>query len=116
MKLSNAKAILQISFIGFETQEINVAGKNNIKVALIEQSQTLQEVVVVGYGSVKKTDLTGSVSTLDAKTITERSTTNALEGIQGNVAGVQINASTGIYTIKITDVDGNSQIKKILIN
>ena len=95
LKLSNAKAILQISFIGFETQEINVAGKNNIKVALLEQSQTLQEVVVVGYGSVKKTDLTGSVSTLDAKTITERSTTNALEGIQGNVAGVQINASTG---------------------
>jgi TonB-linked SusC/RagA family outer membrane protein len=95
LKTSNARAILQISFIGFETQEINVAGKNNIKVVLVEQSQTLQEVVVVGYGSVKKTDLTGSVSTLDAKAITERSTTNALEGIQGNVAGVQINSSTG---------------------
>lgn len=95
LKLTTDKAILIISYISFETQNINVAGGKNISIVLKSESQSLQEVVVVGYGSVKKTDLTGSVGTLDAKAITERNTTNVMEGIQGNVAGVQISASTG---------------------
>ncbi|MFH6942917.1 SusC/RagA family TonB-linked outer membrane protein [Flavobacterium sp. FlaQc-50] len=95
IKVSSSKAVLNISFIGFQTQEITVGGKTNINVSLVEDTNALKEVVVVGYGTVKKTDLTGSVGTLDAKAITEKNTTNVLEGIQGNVAGVQINASTG---------------------
>nr|WP_199002718.1 TonB-dependent receptor [Flavobacterium sp. ASV13] len=95
INVTNNKAILVISYLGFQTQEVSVAGKARVNVSLAEQSNSLNEVVVVGYGSVKKTDLTGSVSTISAATITERNTTNALEAIQGSTPGVQISSSTG---------------------
>ncbi len=95
INVSNSKATLIISYLGFQTQEVSVAGKTKINVSLAEQSNTLTEVVVVGYGSVKKTDLTGSVSTISAATITERNTTSPLEAIQGSTPGVQISSSSG---------------------
>lgn len=95
INVSNSKAILVITYLGFQTQEISVAGKSKINVSLAEQSNALTEVVVVGYGSVKKTDLTGSVSTISAATITERNTINPLEAIQGSTPGVQISSSSG---------------------
>lgn len=95
INVSNSKAILIISYLGFQTQEVSVAGKSKINVTLAEQSNSLNEVVVVGYGSVKKTDLTGSVSTISAATITERNTTSPLEAIQGSTPGVQISSASG---------------------
>ncbi|OMQ10491.1 TonB-dependent receptor [[Flexibacter] sp. ATCC 35103] len=95
MNVTNNKAILIISYLGFQTQEVSIAGKSKVNVSLAEQSNSLNEVVVVGYGSVKKTDLTGSVSTINAATITERNTTSALEAIQGSTPGVQISSSSG---------------------
>ena len=95
INVSNSNAILIISYLGFQTQEVSVAGKTKINVSLAEQSNALTEVVVVGYGSVKKTDLTGSVSTISAATITERNTISPLEAIQGSTPGVQISSSTG---------------------
>ncbi|KUJ63577.1 SusC/RagA family TonB-linked outer membrane protein [Flavobacteriaceae bacterium CRH] len=95
LNVTNNKAILVISYLGFQTQEVSIAGKSKVNVSLAEASNSLNEVVVVGYGSVKKTDLTGSVSTINAATITERNTTNALEAIQGSTPGVQISSSTG---------------------
>lgn len=95
MNVTNNKAILVISYLGFQTQEVSIAGKSKVNVSLAEASNSLNEVVVVGYGSVKKTDLTGSVSTISAATITERNTTNPLEAIQGSTPGVQISSSTG---------------------
>ncbi|WP_343694560.1 TonB-dependent receptor [Flavobacterium sp.] len=95
INVSNPKAVLVISYLGFQTQEVSVAGKKNINVSLAEQPNSLNEVVVVGYGSVKKTDLTGSVSTISAATITERNTTSPLEAIQGSTPGVQISSSSG---------------------
>lgn len=95
INVTNPKAVLVISYLGFQTQEISVAGKSKINVSLAEQSNALTEVVVVGYGSVKKTDLTGSVSTISAATITERNTINPLEAIQGSTPGVQISSSSG---------------------
>lgn len=95
INVSNSKAILVITYLGFQTQEISVAGKSKINISLAEQSNALTEVVVVGYGSVKKTDLTGSVSTINAATITERNTINPLEAIQGSTPGVQISSSSG---------------------
>ncbi|MBE8726148.1 SusC/RagA family TonB-linked outer membrane protein [Flavobacterium hungaricum] len=95
LNVTNPKAVLVISYLGFQTQEISVAGKSKINVSLAEQSNALTEVVVVGYGSVKKTDLTGSVSTISAATITERNTISPLEAIQGSTPGVQISSSTG---------------------
>jgi len=95
MNVTNNKATLVISYLGFQTQEVSIAGKSKINVSLAEASNALTEVVVVGYGSVKKTDLTGSVSTISAATITERNTTSALEAIQGSTPGVQITSSSG---------------------
>ncbi|WP_294964518.1 TonB-dependent receptor [uncultured Flavobacterium sp.] len=95
INVSNSKAVLIISYLGFQTQEVSVAGKTKINVSLAEQSNALTEVVVVGYGSVKKTDLTGSVSTISAATITERNTTSPLEAIQGSTPGVQISSASG---------------------
>ncbi|GAA3782994.1 TonB-dependent receptor [Flavobacterium ginsengiterrae] len=95
INVTSNKAVLIISYLGFQTQEVSVAGKTKINVSLAEQSNSLNEVVVVGYGSVKKTDLTGSVSTISAATITERNTINPLEAIQGSTPGVQISSSTG---------------------
>ncbi len=95
INVTSNKAVLIISYLGFQTQEVSVAGKTKVNVSLAEQSNSLNEVVVVGYGSVKKTDLTGSVSTISAATITERNTTSALEAIQGSTPGVQISSSSG---------------------
>lgn len=95
INVTSNKAVLIISYLGFQTQEVSVAGKSKVNVSLVEQSNSLNEVVVVGYGSVKKTDLTGSVSTINAATITERNTISPLEAIQGSTPGVQISSSTG---------------------
>ncbi|MRX38539.1 SusC/RagA family TonB-linked outer membrane protein [Flavobacterium sp. LC2016-23] len=95
INVTNNKAILVITYLGFQTQEVSVAGKSKINVSLAEQSNSLNEVVVVGYGTVKKTDLTGSISTINAATITERNTTSALEAIQGSTPGVSITSSSG---------------------
>ena len=59
--------VLTISYIGMQSQDVNVAGKNNIKVTLKEDNTTLQDVVVVGYGTMKKSDLTGSVSSINTE-------------------------------------------------
>jgi TonB-linked SusC/RagA family outer membrane protein len=95
IKLSTNKATVVVSYIGYQDQSVNVAGRTSIKVSLTSQSQNLQEVVVVGYGKVKKTDLTGSVGTLSAAAITERNLTGPMEAMQGAVSGVQISNSTG---------------------
>lgn len=95
IKLTSNKATIVVSYIGYQDQSINVVGKTTIRVSLTSQSQNLQEVVVVGYGKVKKTDLTGSVGTLSAAAITERNLTGPMEAMQGAVSGVQISNSTG---------------------
>jgi len=94
-KVTNPNATLIVSFIGFTQQEVNITGKTTITVKLKDEQETLKEVVVIGYGTAKKTDVTGSVSTISAATITERNATNPLESIQGSTPGVQITSSTG---------------------
>ena len=75
---TEAKTILVLSYLGYQTQEINSNGKNSINVILLEENEKLQEVVVVGYGTVKKKDLTGSVNTLSAETLTQRNNTSPI--------------------------------------
>ncbi|RKR04714.1 TonB-linked SusC/RagA family outer membrane protein [Flavobacterium sp. 90] len=95
INVTNNKAVLIVTYLGFQTQEVSVAGKSRVNVSLSEQSNSLNEVVVVGYGSVKKTDLTGAVNTLSAAKITERNVTNPMEAIQGGIAGVQVTSNSG---------------------
>ena len=95
LKLTTDNAILIASFVSFTTKNIPVAGKTSLIIQLNSEEQALKEVVVVGYGSVKKSDVTGAISTIKPETITERNATNPLEAIQGSTPGVQITSSTG---------------------
>ncbi|HIB36062.1 SusC/RagA family TonB-linked outer membrane protein [Mesonia sp.] len=86
---------ITVSYVGFLTKTIEVSGETEFNIQLETDVQSLNEIVVVGYGSVKKTDLTGSVGTVGSDDLTERNLTNPVEALQGNVPGVQISNSTG---------------------
>ena len=88
-------ATLVISYIGYTTETVKVNGRNNIQVTLNEDAQTLNDVVVIGYGVQKKSDLTGSVAQVKAEDLKHRSTTDAAAALQGKAAGVQILNSSG---------------------
>ena len=95
LKLSNPKAVVTFSFIGFKTKEVSVAGKTKIDVALTEDANNLNEVVVVGYGTTKKSDLTGAVSTISGNDLKKVPVANVAEALTGRIAGVQVTASEG---------------------
>jgi len=88
-------AVLQVSFIGYITQEISVGSKNEITIILKENVSELDELVVVGYGLVKKRDLTGSVQSLKNKDLTAIPTNNVLEALQGKVSGLDLTKNSG---------------------
>lgn len=84
---------IQISFVGYKTQDVSVAGKTTIKVTLVEDTEMLDEVVVVGYGVQKKTDVTGALTRVDAEQLNSRPVSNAFEALQGKAAGVDITSN-----------------------
>ncbi len=88
-------AVLVYSFVGMEPQEVTVGDRTVIDVTMESDVLTMDEVVVVGYGSIKKTDLTGSVGSVASENIVNRGSTAALEALQGQVAGVNISRSNG---------------------
>lgn len=88
-------AVLVFSFIGYQTEEIAVNGKTELVVELKEKSEELNQVVVVGYGSVKKSDISGSVVSVNKEEMLKRSPTNVLQGLQGIAAGVMVSAQDG---------------------
>ena len=88
-------AVLVISYIGFKTIEIPVSGQSNISVSMEEDAAGLDEVVVVGYGQVKKADLTGSVGSVDAADLQEVKVSNVQQALLGKIAGVQIKPNDG---------------------
>lgn len=83
-------ATLIFSYIGMREQEVALKGRSVVNVMMEEDSQLIDEVVVVGYGSAKKRDLTGSIVTVKADEIASRPSSNPLASIQGKVAGVQV--------------------------
>ena len=102
------KGTLVISYVGFQTQEIAVNNQRNFKITLKEDTEVLDEVVVVGYGTMKKSDMTGAISSVDVDELTKRTTTNPAEALQGKIAGVNImksggNAGAGV-SVKIRGV------------
>jgi TonB-linked SusC/RagA family outer membrane protein len=85
-------AILQISFIGYKTLEINVLdGASPLSITLIEDTQALEEIVVVGYGTQKKVNLTGAVEVIEGKKLQDRPAVNVSQAMQGTVSGVTFN-------------------------
>ena len=86
---------LKISYIGMKTQIVNVAGKSTVSVKLEDESNSLNDVVVIGYGTVKKKDLTGSVSSISSKEIANVPVSNVSEAMTGKLAGVNITTTEG---------------------
>ena len=95
IKKVGANAVLIFSFIGLNSQEVSVAGKSTINVVLKDASAELKEVVVIGYGSVKKKDATGAVDQISSKKFDNIAATSPGELLRGKVAGVQITSSSG---------------------
>lgn len=87
--------VLQFSSIGYVTQSITINGQTVLDVVMVEDASQLDEVVVVGYGSQKKGDLTGAIGTLDEEEISKVTATNLGQSIQGKVAGVRVTQGTG---------------------
>lgn len=90
-----ADGILVFRYTGFATQEIAVGGRNTIDVVLAEETQTIEGVVVIGYGTQKKKDLTTAVVIIDEKAIRDRPLVSAAEVLQGKAAGVQVVQPSG---------------------
>lgn len=95
IKLSNPKAILSFSFIGFKTKDVSAEGKTKVDIVLIEDSNNLNEVVVIGYGTAKKGDLTGAVSTISGNDLKKVPVANVAEALTGRIAGVQVTSAEG---------------------
>lgn len=89
------EAVLTFSFIGFVTQEIRVGDQRTIDISLDEETMEMEEVVVVGYGTRKKRDLTGAIASIGSKDIENAPANNLLSAMQGKAAGVQITSSSG---------------------
>ncbi|MDA3929202.1 MAG: TonB-dependent receptor [Prolixibacteraceae bacterium] len=89
------KTVLVYSFMGFTSQEIVAGNQSTINVQLKEDLLQLDEVVAIGYGTIKKRDITGSVGSLGSDALVERGSTSALEAMQGQMAGVQITSNNG---------------------
>ena len=87
--------VLQVSYIGYKTQEITIKNQRELSITLVEDSEVLQDVVVVGYGTQKKANLTGSVAQVDNKTLENRPIQNLSTGIQGLMPGVTITSGGG---------------------
>ncbi len=95
--LNNAdpKGVLTVTYIGMKPYETEIKGRSQIDVTLSEDSELLDEVVVVGYGTIKKTDLTGSVSTVGTEKLNAKGAPSILENLQGTTPGVNITKATG---------------------
>lgn len=89
------EATLSFSFIGYNTVKEPIAGRSVIDIAMVVNVQNLEEVVVIGYGTVKKSDLTGSVGSVASDKLVAFPTTNVLQSLQGKVAGLTISSNNG---------------------
>ena len=88
-------AVLVFSFLGFESQTVAVGAQSTIDVVMEEEVAALDEVVVIGYGTQRRSDLTGSVSQVGARDINSFPSTNVLQSLSGRAAGVQVSPTTG---------------------
>ncbi len=105
-----ADAKLSISYVGYVTQQVNATGKNYIKVTLREDHQMLDEVVAVGYGTMKKSDLTGSVSQVKTKDLMAITNSNPIAALQGRVTGLSVVNNNHPGTSPTLRIRGNGSI------
>ncbi len=122
IELSASDLILSFSFIGFNAQEIKVASRTEINVTLVEEVTDINEVVVVGYGTQKKVNVTGAVATVKTDEIINRPSSNTASALQGVVPGMVVSRSSGVpgqegYNIQIRGMTSvNNQPVLVLID
>lgn len=119
LNVPSENKVISVSFIGYQTQLVTIGNQGILKITLVPDSKVLDEVIAIGYGTVKKRDLTGAVSSVKTSDIIQTPTSNAMEAIQGRVAGMDITRSSGgagsgvnilirgTKTIGYTDMFGN---------
>ncbi|NJB82540.1 SusC/RagA family TonB-linked outer membrane protein [Wenyingzhuangia aestuarii] len=90
-----SEKILQFSYLGFKTKEIKIGNKTDLQVTLVSDISSLDEVVVVGYGSQKKKEVTGAVTKIQQEDLSKTATPDVASALQGQVAGVNVVASSG---------------------
>lgn len=93
--IPEGRKTVTISYVGYKSQTINIVGKSSINIMLQPSASDLDEVVVVGYGTMKRSDLTGSVASIDEKAIKEGVNTSLEQSMQGRIAGVQVMQNSG---------------------
>jgi TonB-dependent SusC/RagA subfamily outer membrane receptor len=92
---AKAGDVLQVSFMGYKTQEVKVSGTGPIRVTLVADNVQLQEVVAIGYGTMKKSDLTGSVASVSADQLLKAPVSGLDQALQGRAAGVTVTSGSG---------------------
>ena len=95
LNVTGRQPVLVISYIGYLTTEVNVSGRAFVEVVLQEDVAALDEVVVVGYGTMRKKDVTGAVSSVRSGEITKNATSNVMQAIAGKMSGVQVVQNSG---------------------
>jgi TonB-dependent starch-binding outer membrane protein SusC len=103
-------AVLTFSSVGYETQEVSVAGRPEINVTLQNSTKAIDQVVVVGYGTQRKRDLTGSISSVSGAEISKQPVLTATQALQGKVAGVQIISSGAPNSAPIVRIRGTGSV------
>ena len=112
LQIPGEDAILTFSFIGFETQEVAIRSRTSIDVVMVEDTKTLEEVVVVGYGEMEKRDITGSVARVNSEEIQAVPVYNVQQALKARAAGVQVTQNSGQPggRIEVRIRGGNSMI------
>ncbi|GEO03340.1 SusC/RagA family TonB-linked outer membrane protein [Adhaeribacter aerolatus] len=95
LSVPESKTILVFSFIGYVSKEININGRTTVDIRMEPDTKALEEVVVVGYGTQKKSDLTGAVGSVKASQLTERPSVNLEQALAGRIAGVNVSTNSG---------------------
>ncbi|SDD91889.1 TonB-linked outer membrane protein, SusC/RagA family [Pricia antarctica] len=95
IQVTDENAVLVVSYVGFSTQEIPLAGQTSITISLQEDAAKLDEVVVIGYGTQKKSDLTGAVGSVKAEELAERPAASMNQAMAGKIAGVNVTSGSG---------------------
>ena len=112
-------AVLVFSYIGFETQEVILAGQKSIQIVLAPNTAALDEIVVIGFGTQTKKEITGAVSVIGAETIEKLNPTRVEQALQGQVAGVNITTSSGApganANIRIRGVSTNGNSSPLIL-
>jgi TonB-dependent SusC/RagA subfamily outer membrane receptor len=91
----DGNSVLVFSSVGYKTQEVVVGNRSEINIVIVPDDKALEEIVVIGYGTQKKVNLTGSVATVGGEELTKRTATNAQNLLQGRISGLQVTQSSG---------------------